>query len=196
MQENIKKLLNASIASSVVAAILGVLFLIFPVESLDVFRWIIAILSFAIGGLMLFNELARRKSSPHFGATAIAAIFIVVGFIFATRPAATNVFSIILGAWFIISAIGTLRLTMSLRGSSAFMSVIFALVSLIAGILLITNPWGGTVSIMVLLGVCLLVYGVSNAINTYVFKSNLKELSKRLSAAVKKEEKETKESEE
>ena len=30
----------------------------------------------------------------------------MIGFIFATRPAATNIFSIILGAWFIVSAIG------------------------------------------------------------------------------------------
>ncbi len=193
MQETIKKMLNASIASSAVAAALGILFLIFPAEALDVFRWIIAILAFAVGGLMLFNELSRRKSSPQFGATVIAAVFIVVGFIFATRPAATNIFSIILGAWFIVSAIGTLRLTMSLKGSTAFMSALLALVSFIAGILLITNPWGGSVSIMVLLGVGLLVYGVSNAINTYVFKSNLKELARRLESAKKKQEKESEE---
>ena len=185
MQNTIKNILNASIASSVIAVVLGVLFLIFPVEALDVFRWIIAILAFATGGFIFVNELTKRKDAPHFGATAIAAIFVVIGIVFATRPAAINIFTIILGAWFIIMALSSLRFTAALSGSAAFCSVLMALISLIAGILLIVNPWGGSISIMIVLGASLLVFGATSAINTLVFKSNLKALSRKLGETAK-----------
>ena len=185
MQNTIKKILRASIISSVVAIIFGILFLIFPVESLDVFRWIIAILAFGIGIFILVSELSRRYSMPYFGATAIAAVFIVIGIIFATRPAAISIFSIILGAWFIISALGSLRFTSALSGGAAFFSVLLALISFVAGILLIANPWGGSVSMMIVLGASLLVFGVASTINTLVFKSNLDDLSKQIGKAVK-----------
>jgi len=186
MQKTIKSILRASIVSSIIAVVLGILFLVFPVEALDVFRWIIAILAFAAGVFMIIAELSKRGGLPVFGVTAIAALFIVVGIIFATRPTAINIFTIILGAWFIISALGSLRFTSALPGSAAFFSVLMALISLIAGILLITNPWGGSISIMLILGASLIVFGVTSAINTLVFKSNMEELVKKLEKSAKK----------
>lgn len=180
MQKTIKTFLNASIFGSVVAIVLGILFLIFPVESLDVIRWIIAIIALIAGASIIISELASRRAMPVFGITAIGAILIVIGLIFATRPAAINVFTIIIGAWFIVSAIGSMRYDAALSGGAAAFSILMSLIALVVGILLIVNPWGGSVSMMVLLGASLLVFGISSAINIFVLKGNLKDISKKL----------------
>lgn len=180
MQQIVNRYLKASVISSIIAIVLGILFLVFPVASLDVFRWIIAITAFVIGFLVLAAELSKRKNTPVFGATVFGAILIVIGLIFATRPAAINIFTIILGAWFIVSALGSLRFTYALNGNTAFFSVLMSLIALIVGILLIVNPWGGSISIMVVLGASLIVFGIVSAINISVLKNNVKDIAKKL----------------
>ena len=158
MQKTIDKYLNLSIFGSIAAIALGIILLVFPGASLDVIRWIIAILAFAVGAIIIVGELTKRSGTPFFGATAIGAIFIVVGLIFATRPAAINIFAIVLGAWFIVTAVGSVRYSAALRGSAAYVSGLMSLISLAAGILLIVNPWGGSISMMVLLGASLIFF--------------------------------------
>lgn len=180
MQKAVKKYLDLTIFGSIAAIILGVLFLVFPASSLDVIRWIIAILAFAVGSIIIVGELTKRSGSPLFGATAIGAIFIVIGLIFATRPAAINIFTIVLGAWFIVTALGTMRYDAALKGSAAYTSGLLTLVSLVVGILLIVNPWGGSISMMILLGVSLIVFGIASAANIMVLRNNLKDIAKKL----------------
>lgn len=180
MQKTVKKYLDLSIFGSIAAIVMGIIFLVFPGGSLDVIRWIIAILSFAVGTVIVVGELTKRSGSPLFGATAIGAIFIVIGLIFATRPAAINVFAIVLGAWFIVTAVGSVRYNTALRGSAAYVSGLMTLISLAAGILLIVNPWGGSISMMVLLGASLIVFGIASAVNLSVLKTNLKQIAKQL----------------
>lgn len=186
MQQLVKNYLNASIVGAIVAIILGILFLVFPIGSLEVFRWIIAILAFAIGILVLAAELSKKYDLPVFGATAIGAVFIVIGLIFATRPAAINIFTIVLGAWFIVSGLGSLRFTSALSSGGAFISVLMSLVSLAVGVLLIVNPWGGSISLMIVLGASLLIFGIVSAINTWILKGNLNEIAKKLTRPTKK----------
>ena len=182
MQKIIKNYLNAAIAGSAMAIILGILLLVFPAISLDVFRWIIAIMSFTAGVMVIVTELSKHRNAPLFGTTAIGAVLIVVGLIFAARPAAINIFSIILGAWFIVTAIASLRFIAALKGGAAFFTTLMAIISAIAGFLLITNPWGGSISMMILLGITLIVFGVSTAMNVMIFKGRIDELDKKFKA--------------
>ncbi len=180
MQKTVKKFLDLSIFGSVVAVVLGILFLVFPVESLDVIRWMIAIITFVIGVTIIIGEFSRKGAGPIFGVTAIGAIFMVIGLVFATRPAAMNVFSIVLGAWFIVTAVSAVRYDAALSGNAVYVSGLMTLISLAVGILLIVNPWGGSVSMMVLLGASLIIFGIASAVNVYVLKNNLKDIAKKL----------------
>ena len=186
MQNAIKRFINGAILGAVITVVLGILFLVFPEEALDVFRWIIAIFAFIGGAFMIIAELSKTRSAPFFGATALGAVLIVIGLIFATRPAAINIFAIVLGAWFIVSALGSLRFTAALSNGAAFFSVLMALVSLLVGILLIVNPWGGSISMMILIGVSLIVFGAASLIDACVIKRNAKDVAKKLGITTKK----------
>ena len=180
MQNLIKNYLNGAIFSSVSAIVLGILFFVFPETSLDVIRWIIAILAFVAGAALIISELTKKSGTPYFGATALGAILIVIGLVFATNQTAINIFAIVLGAWFIVTAVGGARYSFALTGSAIYVSGLTTLVSLVVGILLIVNPWGGSISMMVLLGASLIIFGIASAVNTLVLKNNLKDVAKKL----------------
>ena len=180
LQKKLSNLINASIGASVVFVILGILLIAFPVGFIEILRWTIA------GIWIVASEFSRRSASPMFGLTTLGVILIAIGLIFAINPGATGIFAIVLGIWFIISAIAGLRFSMALSGNSALVSAILAILSFICGLLLIMNPWNGVVDIAILMGIIMIIYAISCLIDTVVLKNNLKELSKAFKKYAKK----------
>ena len=192
VQKKINGYLNAGIMTAAVFIVLGVLFLVFPEGFLNILRWIIAVVSIVSGASMIAAELTRKKGAPFFGATALGAILVVIGLIFATHEGATGIFAIVLGAWFIVSSLATLRFSSALTGSSAFLSTLMAIISFVCGLLLIINPWGGSVSMMIVIGILMIVYAASTLVDLCVMKGHLKDLSKKFKNLVIDVEVETK----
>ena len=186
LQKKLKNLINASIGASVIFVILGILLIAFPVGFIEILRWTIAVISLGAGVWIVASEFSRRYASPMFGLTTLGIILIAVGLIFAINPGATGIFAIVLGIWFIVSAVAGLRFSMALSGNSALVSAILAILSFICGLLLIMNPWNGVVDIAILMGIIMIIYAVSCLIDTVVLKNNLKELSKAFKKYAKK----------
>lgn len=178
VQKKIKGLLNATIGASLVFIILGIFLIAFPVGFINILRWTIAILALALGIWILASELTRKTTAPMFGLTTIGVILTVIGLVFAINPGASSIFAVILGAWFIVSSIAELRFSVALSGNVAFFSTLMAILAFICGLLLIMNPWSGVVDIAIIMGIIMIIYAVSNLIDTLVLKQNLKDLSK------------------
>lgn len=186
LQKKLKGLINASIGASVIFLILGIFLIAFPTGFLNILRWTIAIVSLGAGVWIVASEFSRRTISPMFGLTTLGVILITIGLIFAINPGATGIFAIVLGIWFIVSAIAGLRFSVALSGNAALTSSILAILSFICGLLLIMNPWGGAIDIAVLMGIIMVIYSISCLIDTMVLKQNLKDLSKAFKKYAKK----------
>ncbi len=186
LQKKLKGLINASIGASVIFLILGIFLIAFPAGFLNILRWTIAIISLGAGIWIVASEFSRRTISPMFGLTTLGVILITIGLIFAINPGATGIFAIVLGVWFIVSAIAGLRFSVALSGNAALTSSILAILSFICGLLLIMNPWGGAVDIAILMGIIMVIYAISCLIDTVVLKNNLKDLSKAFKKYAKK----------
>lgn len=186
LQKKLKGLINASIGASVVFLILGIFLIAFPAGFLNILRWTIAIISLGAGIWIVASEFSRRTVSPMFGLTTLGVILITIGLIFAINPGATGIFAIVLGIWFIVSAIAGLRFSVALSGNAALTSSILAILSFICGLLLIMNPWGGAIDIAILMGIIMVIYAISCLIDTVVLKNNLKDLSKAFKKYAKK----------
>ncbi len=186
LQKKLKGLINASIGASVIFLILGIFLIAFPAGFLNILRWTIAIISLGAGIWIVASEFSRRTISPMFGLTTLGVILITIGLIFAINPGATGIFAIVLGVWFIVSAIAGLRFSVALSGNAALTSSILAILSFICGLLLIMNPWGGAIDIAILMGIIMVIYAISCLIDTVVLKNNLKDLSKAFKKYAKK----------
>ncbi|MBQ3325743.1 DUF308 domain-containing protein [Candidatus Saccharibacteria bacterium] len=181
ISKKVKAGLNAATISSLALMLLGVLFIVFPVSFLSILRWIFAVLFF-LGGAALFASQIRGRA--FFGTSVIAAILVVVGLIFATNKESAGIFSIILGAWFVVSALSSSALTSALSGAVAFCSRLLSFISLVCGILMIINPFGGSVSIMVFLGIVTIIHALSSLIDVLIMRSHLNDLETKISSVV------------
>ena len=187
MKDKIKSFINSAIIMAVAFIILGLVFIFFPEGSLDTIRWIVAIFCFAAGAYMLAVGAGSRR--PMFGATVLGTVLIVGGLVFAFNEGIMNIFPIILGAWFIISSMSTIRYATALQSSSAkTWAALTSVLSIVCGILLIINPWGGQIAMMTFAGIMMIIYAVTSLIDLITLKNNLKDLKEKYDKVIEEAE--------
>ena len=186
MKDKIKKFINSAIIMAVAFLVLGLVFIIFPELSLDTIRWATAIFFFAAGAYMLAANAGSKH--PMFAATIFGVILLVIGLIFAANDGVMNIFPIILGIWFIISSMSTIRYATALQSSNAkTWSMMASGLSIFCGVLLIINPWGGQIAMMTFAGIMMVIYAISSLIDLMTLKKNLKDLNKKFDKLVEGE---------
>lgn len=178
MKGKVKKFINSAIIMAAAFLVLGLVFILFPEGSLDTIRWITAIFFFAAGAYMLAANAGSKH--PMYAATIIGVVLLVVGLIFAANEGIMNIFPIILGIWFIISAMSTIRYGTALQNSNAkTWSLMTSGLAIICGVLLIINPWGGQIAMMTFVGIMMVIYAVSSLIDLVTLKRNITDLNKK-----------------
>ena len=186
IQKKVNTFINSSILVSLAFFALGVVFLAMPSLSLDIIRWIIAIGSLIIGALLIAADLGRSRSIPFLSTTLAGVVLLVIGLIFIRHERVMDIFPIVLGAIFIINAFSSSRLTMALRGTPAGKyATITTILAIICGVLLIANPWEGSLSMMIFAGIMMIIYSASTFIDMVVLKKNVKNLTKELKSFFK-----------
>ena len=188
VQKKVNTFINSSILASLAFFALGVVFLAMPGLSLDIIRWVIAISSLVIGALLVAADLGKRRTFPFFSTTIAGIVLLIIGLVFIRHPGIMDIFPIILGAVFIVSAFSSGRLTSALSGTTAGKyATITTILAIICGILLIANPWEGNISMMIFAGIMMIIYSLSTFVDMIVLKKNVKELSKELKSFFKSE---------
>ncbi|MBR0480484.1 MAG: DUF308 domain-containing protein [Candidatus Saccharibacteria bacterium] len=185
MQKQIKSYLNASIITSAAFVLLGLIFIVWPSTSLDVIRWIISISALAIGAYLIALDFTREKSFSLFNISLIGTLLVILGVVFAINPGVMNIFPVILGAWFVVSSVSACKVTTKLKGTQAYApSLLAAVLSLVAGIVLIINPWAGSEAMMMFVGIVMVIHSVSNLTDMFMLKKNLKTVQKKVKDVV------------
>ncbi len=178
MKKKINSFINTTIGVSAIFAALGVFFLFFPETSLDIIRWFISAVALLAGIYLIAADFSKKRMNPFFSTITIGAVLVIIALVFAVYPNVMNIFPIVIGAWFIVSGLSSLRFATTLKGTNAgVLSSIVTILSLICGVLLIFNPWGGQISIMIFAGIMMIIYGLSNIIQMATIKSNLKDVA-------------------
>lgn len=177
----IKKGLNAALISVLLLLVLGILLVVFPKSFLSVLRWVIAILFF-LGGAAIFAVGFRSRRSV--GPTVLCAILVAVGLLFALNEESAGIFSIVLGIWFIISSLTSATISSALTGPTLFFARFMSFISLVCGILMIINPFGGSVSIMMFLGIVTIVHAISSLIEIAILNQNINDLGTKLNSVI------------
>ena len=186
LEKKANSFVNASIATAVAFLALGISFLIFPESSLEVMRWLIAILALIAGIYLIANDLSRRHYFLLFSTMGLGVVSIIIGMIFIKYPNVMNLFPIILGAWFIITSVTSLRFIAAIRGSSGYaVALITSILSLICGLLLLLDPWNGQISMILFDGIMIIVYELNSIVDMFILKKNIKEISNRLKQSFK-----------
>ena len=157
------------------ALIAGILILVWPQKVAEVVVAIIAIYAIVAGVVYAAMGVFSRTRGgwARVGHIMLGIIFVIAGIVaLANLGTATGWFAVFFGifvgvAW-IIEGIVSLS-TLGGAGSKGW-TIFFAILSIIAGIILITSPLWGAAVLWLLLGISLAVLGIIQIVRAFTFK--------------------------
>jgi len=162
----------------VLAIIVGILILVWPGRTAMVVTAIIAIYAVAAGlvyaGLGIFSK--TKGGWARIGHIVLGVLFIIAGIVAFMNLGATTAWlalfiGILVGIMWIVE--GVVALSTIGDASSKTWTIIFAILSIIAGVVLLFSPLYGAVVLWWLLGISLIVLGLVNVIRAFAFKGDL-----------------------
>lgn len=159
----------------VLAVIVGILILAWPGKTLAVVTAIIAIYAIAAGlvyaGLGIFSR--TKGGWARVGHILLGILFIIAGIVALFNLAATTSWlllfiGILVGIMWIVE--GIVALSTLGDASSKGWSIFFAILSIIAGVIVLFSPVWGTVVLWWILGISLVVLGIINIVRAFTYK--------------------------
>lgn len=158
----------------VLAAIIGILILVWPGKTAMVVTAIIAIYAIAAGlvyaGLGIFSK--TKGGWSRIGHILLGVLFIIAGVVAFLNLSQTTAWlavflGILVGIMWIIE--GVVALSTLGDAASKGWTVFFAILSIIAGIILLFSPIWGAVVLWWLLGISLIVLGIIQIVRAFTF---------------------------
>ena len=158
----------------VLAVIVGILVLVWPGKTAMVVAAIIAIYAIAAGlvyaGLGIFSK--SKGGWARVGHIALGILFIIAGVLALLNLGQTTAWlalflGILVGIMWIVEGIVSLS-TLGDAGSKGW-TIFFAILSIIAGVVLLFSPIWGAAVLWWLLGISLIVLGIINVVRAFTF---------------------------
>ncbi|NYE20336.1 HdeD family acid-resistance protein [Microbacterium immunditiarum] len=158
----------------VLAVIVGILILAWPAKTAMVVTAIIAIYAIAAGlvyaGLGIFSK--QKGGWARIGHILLGVLFIIAGIVALFNLGATTAWlavflGILVGIMWIVEGIVSLS-TLGDAASKGW-TIFFAILSIIAGIILLFSPVWGVAVLWWLLGIALIVLGILNIVRAFRF---------------------------
>lgn len=171
IKDYIKKYEGCSIIVSILMICLSLFLMFKPLESLEVFTVIFAIIILLSGLGYLISYFTISKVSRLFSIDLLLGLVTIISgiMLLVYKKDVINVFPIILGIWIIISNLFKLQLSinLSLFLDNAYLGlVLITILMIVFGLLLIINPFASFMTITVTAGTLLLITEVINLIES------------------------------
>lgn len=171
MEKFIKKYSITSIIMSLLFIIVGIIMIIFPNIIVSSIMIMIGVVLIIVGAFTIINSL---KDKGDFGGYsydfALGVMSLIFGIVMVANPnLLVSVLPILIGAWIIFQSLLKLQLSIKVKnlgGKTWSLILIMSILTTILGVVLVINPFGAVNTIMVLLGSLIILYGVSDIIET------------------------------
>lgn len=177
IKEYIKKYNRSSIITSILMIIVAILLIVKPIKAME---WIIIFLSaiIIIDGIFDFiNYFKSDKETKLYSFGLIEGLLEVLAgiLVILNKDILIAFLPLILGSWIILKNIIKIQLAINLKQfcSDWYLLLIFAILSLLFGILIILNPFS-VITITLLSGIFLLITEIFNLIENIYFMIKLK----------------------
>jgi uncharacterized membrane protein HdeD (DUF308 family) len=161
---------KATLYRDVLALVLGLLLVIWPDVALKYIIMVIGAMFLLIGLIAFFvsrknHEDRRRSLVPFSGIGSMAFGLLLLSF----PSFFTTIFMFILGVLLLFAAVGQLITLATIRrfGTVSSWSYLYAVLILIAGIVVLFNPFTSAETVLMLFGCTAIFYGVTDLFNQY-----------------------------
>lgn len=176
-----KRIFWVSIASTLVMLAFGILLFIFPEAVIKSIAISMGVIFLMIGVIPIINYFRYRASGFSTTFSFMMGVFcIVVGLILLMNENVLGtIIPIIAGVWMIINGINRISIAMDLRDAKIsfwVITFIYAIITLIIGVLLILDPVNGGKLVTKTIGIIICVYTVIDIIDLILVKIKAKKI--------------------
>jgi len=189
MKEAFKRVTVSMICSSIIAFILGLIMVISPGLSMVTMGIIVGIYMIIHGVVLVAIDFKSNMNYSPFDGIVSGILFIILGILLIAMPGILSLaLTLALGVWIILTSVGTIRLALVIKGKNSnwVLILLFGILDLVAGILILFNPFASSISITVLSGAIIMAHSVINIIDMIIIKKNIKSFSDAVENSKKK----------
>ncbi len=181
MKEKFNETINSIIISSIVTFIIGLIMILMPEISLETIGIVAAVCMIAHGIVLVYLDIKASKFIVPFDGLLSGILSIFLGILLLCRPTILPViFTIVIGVWILATSINYIRIALKLRKTKLpwVEILLLGILDLVAGLILLINPFEASISIMLFVGIMLIIHSVINIIDVILIKKDVKEISK------------------
>lgn len=191
MKELTKKIFWTSIVSTLVILSFGILLYAFPGTVIKSITIGLGVIFMVIGIIPIINYFRFRSSGLTTTFSFMMGVFcIVVGLILLLNENILGtIIPIITGVWMIINSINRIAIAMDLRDDNVSIwsiTLIYAIITLIVGVLLILDPVNGGRLVTKTIGIIICVYSLIDLVNLVTLKVKANQVVKTVKNEIKK----------
>ena len=172
---------TASGVGGLIAVVLGLLIIFFPTKSgavaMQIVAAVMAAYALVVGVVYIGTSIFSRTLGgwARTGHIMLGLLYVIGGVIMMVNLGATAVvlaifLSVTIGILWLFE--GVLALTMIKQSSNKVWTVIYAIISIIAGVVLLLSPIISAITLWLLLGISMVVLGVVQVVRAFAAKSS------------------------
>lgn len=183
MRDLTKRIFWASIASTLVMLLFGILLFIFPETVIKSVAIAMGVIFIMIGVIPIINYFRFRATGFTTTFSFLLGIFCIVAglILLMNENILGTIIPILTGVWMIINSINRISISMDLRDDKiAFwvITFIYAILTLVAGVLLILDPVNGGKLVTKTIGIIICVYSALDVIDLILIRIKAKKVVK------------------
>ena len=183
MRELTKRIFWASIASTLVMLLFGILLFIFPETVIKSVAIAMGVIFIMIGVIPIINYFRFRATGFTTTFSFLLGIFCIVAglILLMNENILGTIIPILTGVWMIINSINRISISMDLRDDKItfwVITFISAILTLVAGVLLILDPVNGGKLVTKTIGIIICVYSTLDVIDLILIRIKAKKVVK------------------
>ena len=183
MRDLTKRIFWASIASTLVMLIFGILLFIFPETVIKSVAIAMGVIFIMIGVIPIINYFRFRATGFTTTFSFLLGIFCIVAglILLMNENILGTIIPILTGVWMIINSINRISISMDLRDDKIpfwVITFIYAILTLVAGVLLILDPVNGGKLVTKSIGIIICVYSALDVIDLILIRIKAKKVVK------------------
>ena len=189
MKEIFNKTTMSIILSSIISFILGLILVINPGLTLKTIGVVVGIYIIIHGLVLLVLDFKVSRLYIPFDGIMSGILSIILGIVLIALPGLLSaIFALAIGVWIILSSVNIIKMAIAVKNQTSnwFLLLLFGILDLIAGIIVIFNPFESSMSITMFVGIIIMIHSVINIVDMIVIKKNVKDVTKAIENAIKK----------
>ena len=188
LKEKFKKTTNSIIISSLLAIVLGLILLLFPKISIQTLGLIASCYIIIYGVILIYLDVQASRHNVPFEGMLSGILSVILGVLLIFRPGSLSVLlTLLLGMWVIISGVNAIKMSLLVKTDNNIwiLSLLLGLLDIIAGLVIIFNPFAATLSITMFIGIMIIAHSLITIIDMVILKKDVKNIEKTIKQKLK-----------